>query len=166
MREVKQYLLEIAGLRQAGLSSTLAHGERWQAGVVLPKAPQLSHDVLEFTPVKERVAFLRLCVRDRFLTFFSAYRSNRSAGYPAFLEALRVLESALTGDSIVLLGGFNASIWTLKRRVQVYILFFFDLVRDFFFNLCIYPYSELVKHTAQSEHTVRWSTLTQSGGLP
>ena len=71
-------------------------------------APQLSHHVLEFTPVNERAASLRVRVGDRSLTFVSAYRPNNSAEYPAFLESLEgVLDRAPTGYSIVLLEDFN-----------------------------------------------------------
>ncbi|KAK3542765.1 hypothetical protein QTP70_002779, partial [Hemibagrus guttatus] len=46
---------------------------------------------------------------DRCLTVVSAYEPNGSVEYPTFLETLRgVLEGAPTGDSIVLLGDFNA----------------------------------------------------------
>ncbi|KAK3523662.1 hypothetical protein QTP70_006725 [Hemibagrus guttatus] len=49
--------------------------------------------------------------RDRCLTVVSAYGPNSSVEYPTFLETLRgVLEGALTGDSIVLLGDFNAQV--------------------------------------------------------
>ncbi|KAK3555038.1 hypothetical protein QTP86_005808 [Hemibagrus guttatus] len=45
------------------------------------------------------------------LTVVSAYGPNSSVEYPTFLETLRgVLEGALTGDSIVLLGDFNAQV--------------------------------------------------------
>ena len=59
--------------------------------------------------MNERVISLLLWVRDMSLTVVSAYGPNSSAKYQALLESLgRVLESAPTGDSIVLLGDFNA----------------------------------------------------------
>ncbi|KAI3362895.1 hypothetical protein L3Q82_011493 [Scortum barcoo] len=73
---------------------------------------QLSRHVLEFTPVNERVASLRLRVGDRSLAVVCAYGPNSSTEYPAFLESLGgVLDSAPTGDSIVLLGDFNSDTW-------------------------------------------------------
>ncbi|KAK3514900.1 hypothetical protein QTP70_034583, partial [Hemibagrus guttatus] len=48
---------------------------------------------------------------DRCLTVVSAYGPNGSVEYPTFLETLRgVLEGAPTGDTIVLLGDFNAHV--------------------------------------------------------
>ncbi|XP_068187802.1 insulin receptor substrate 1-B [Antennarius striatus] len=70
-------------------------GERQRAGVGLLVAPQLSHRMLEFTPLNERVASLRLRVGDRCLTVISAYGPNGSAEYLAFLVSLGgVLNSA------------------------------------------------------------------------
>ncbi|KAK3513794.1 hypothetical protein QTP70_028888 [Hemibagrus guttatus] len=90
--------------------SGVPHGERRRAGVGLLIAPQLSRHVLEFSPVNERVVSLRLWAGDRCLTV-SAYGPNSSVVYPTFLETLRgVLEGAPTGDSIVLLGDFNAHV--------------------------------------------------------
>ncbi|KAK3540887.1 hypothetical protein QTP86_003970 [Hemibagrus guttatus] len=126
VREVERYWLEIVGLASTHslgsgtqllerdwtlFFSGVPHGERRRAGVGLPIAPQLSRHVLEFSPVNERVVSLRLRVGDRCLTVVSAYGPNGSVEYPTFLETLRgVLEGAPTGDSIVLLGDFNAHV--------------------------------------------------------
>ncbi|KAK3555889.1 hypothetical protein QTP86_029801, partial [Hemibagrus guttatus] len=126
VREVERYRLEIVGLASthslgSGIQllergwtlffSGVPHGERHRAGVGLLIAPQLSCHVLEFSPVNERVVSLRLRTGDRCLTVVSAYGPNGSVEYPTFLETLRgVLEGAPTGESIVLLGDFNAHV--------------------------------------------------------
>uniref|UniRef100_A0A3B5B7Z8 Ig-like domain-containing protein n=1 Tax=Stegastes partitus TaxID=144197 RepID=A0A3B5B7Z8_9TELE len=99
--EVERYQLDIVGLTSthslgSGTQllergwmlhfSGIARGERRWAGVGLLIAPQLSCQVLEFTPVNERVASLRLQVGDRSLTVVLAYGPNSSAEYPAFLD--------------------------------------------------------------------------------
>ncbi len=61
--------------------------------------------------MNERVASLCLRVGDRSLTVVCTFGPNGSTEYPALLESLgRVLESAPTRDSIVLLGDFNAHV--------------------------------------------------------
>ncbi|TWW57009.1 hypothetical protein D4764_08G0009960 [Takifugu flavidus] len=72
---------------------------------------RLSACILEFTPVNERVASLRLRVVGRILTFVCAYGPNSSSAYPPILESLEgVLESAPSGGSLVFLGDFNVHV--------------------------------------------------------
>ena len=67
--------------------------------------------MLEFTPVDERVASLRLRVGGRIRTVVCAYGPNSSSQYPPFLDSLEgVLESAHSRDSLFLLGDFNVHV--------------------------------------------------------
>ncbi|KAK3564029.1 hypothetical protein QTP86_006952 [Hemibagrus guttatus] len=126
VREVERYRLEIVRLASTHnlgsgtqllergwtlFFSGVPHGERRRAGVGLLIAPPLSRHVLEFSLVNKRVVSLCLQAGNRCLTVVSAYGPNGSVEYPTFLETLRgVLEGAPTGDSIVLLGEFNAHV--------------------------------------------------------
>ncbi|TWW68218.1 hypothetical protein D4764_19G0000160, partial [Takifugu flavidus] len=91
--------------------SGVTDGERRRAGVAILVVAQLSACILEFTPVDERVASLRLRVGGRILTVVCVYGQNSSSAYPPFLASLEgVLESVPSGGSLVLLGDFNAHI--------------------------------------------------------
>ena len=68
-------------------------------------APQFSPNVLEFASMDEQIASLRIWVGERVLTVVCVYAPNNSSEYPPFLKSLeKVLESTVTGDSIILLG--------------------------------------------------------------
>ncbi|KAK0133815.1 Sperm flagellar protein 2 [Merluccius polli] len=134
VREVEKFRLDIVGLtsthsKGSGTSllergwtlfhSGVATGERRRAGVAILIAPRLGASMLEFTPVDERVASLRLRVGGRILTVVCAYGPNSSSEYPPFLDSLEgVLESAPSGDSLFgLLGGGagKCSLWGFPR---------------------------------------------------
>lgn len=114
VREVERYQLDLVGLTSThSLSSGtvlldkgwtlffsgVAKGVRRRAGVGILINPRLSAAVLDFTPVDERDASLRLrVVGGKTLTVVCAYAPNSSSEYSAFLETLNgVLYGAPVG---------------------------------------------------------------------
>ena len=101
MREVERYQLDLVGLTSTHslgsgtvlldrgwtlFFSGVAQGARRRAGVGILTNPRLSAATLEFTPVDERVASLRLRVMGgKTLTVVCAYAPNSSSEYSAFL---------------------------------------------------------------------------------
>ena len=131
--EVEQYRLEIIGLTSTHslgwnptpwerLDSLLLWScLRWEAASwcglahISPAQPPC----VGVLPGEQEGHFPASPVGDRSLTVVSAYGPNSSIEYTAFLEALGgVLESAPTGDSVALLGDFNAHMGSRQRYLE------------------------------------------------
>lgn len=110
-REIPSRYGQVCFIALHRLWTQTPEGTLFHSGVALSDGwcgygPRFSVSTLEFTPVNERVASLRLLAGERALTVVRAYPLNSSSEYPVFLETLQ--EGAHSGDTIVLLGGFNS----------------------------------------------------------
>ena len=124
--EAIRYRLDIVGVsstKRKG-NGTLVLNKRWQlfysgvdpalhaqAGVGILTNPRLAERVVEWRPISERVALLRLKLKEKILALVQVYAPNTESEYAPFLdEVLGVLEGIPGTDSIVQLGDFNAHV--------------------------------------------------------
>ena len=126
MDEAIRYRLDIVGVSSAKRrgNGTLVLNKRWQlfysgvdpalhaqAGVGILTNPRLAERVVEWRPISERVALLRLKLKEKALALVQVYAPNMESEYAPFLdEILGVLEGIPGTDSIVLLGDFNTHV--------------------------------------------------------
>ncbi|CAF3797283.1 unnamed protein product [Rotaria sp. Silwood1] len=124
--EAKKYqldILEISSTKRKG-KGTLSLNNGWQlfysgvdlsihaqAGVAILLHPHLADAVLEWKPINERVALIRLQLKKTNLTIIQVYAPNIEADYMTFLDAvLTAMENVPQTDSILLIGDFNAHV--------------------------------------------------------
>ena len=122
--EAIRYRLDIVGVsftKRKGHGTLVLH-KRWQlfysgvdparraqAGVGILTNPRLAEGVVAWRQISERVALLRLKLKEKTLALVQLYAPNTESEYAPFLdEVLGVLEGIPGTDSIVLLRDFNA----------------------------------------------------------
>ncbi|CAF3749773.1 unnamed protein product [Rotaria sp. Silwood1] len=126
IEEAKKYQLDILGISSTKRKGqgTLALNNGWQlfysgvdqsthaqAGVAILLNPLLADAVLEWKPINERVALIRLQLKATTLTIIQVYAPNIEADYMAFLDTvLTAMESVPMKDFILFLGDFNAHV--------------------------------------------------------
>ena len=83
------------------------HRREWRYS----QPPWLAERVVEWRPISERVALLRLKLKEKTLALVQVYASNTESEYAPFLdEVLGVLEGIPGTDFILLLEDFNAPV--------------------------------------------------------
>ena len=126
VNEAIRYPLDIVGVSSTKRkrNGTLVLNKRWQlfysgvdpalhaqAGVRILTNPRLAVRVVEWRPISERVALLRLKLMEETLVLVQVYAPNMESEYAPFLdEVLDVLARIPGTDSIVLLGDFNVHV--------------------------------------------------------
>ncbi|MGH2507006.1 MAG: reverse transcriptase domain-containing protein [Ktedonobacteraceae bacterium] len=92
----------------SGLENPLVHAH---AGVGILTSPRMAEQVIEWTPVSERVCVLRLRIGSRGLTLVQIYAPNEEKEYTSFLDEVALtLETVSPTDSLMLIGDFNAHV--------------------------------------------------------
>ena len=126
VEEVKKYRLDIVSLSstkkrgngivvlQDGwqlLYSEVEPSTHAQSGVGLLISLPLIDAVIEWKPINERAALLRLQLPMKTQAVIQVYAPNVESNYPKFLDNVsQVLESIPTSNSILLMGDFNTHI--------------------------------------------------------
>ena len=116
-------IVEVSFTKRKG-NGTLVLNKRWQlfysgvdlalhaqAGVGILTNPRPAEKVVDWRPISERAALLRLKLKEKTLALVQVYAPNTESEYAPFLdEVLGVLEGIPGTDCIVLLGDFNAHV--------------------------------------------------------
>ncbi|CAF3219623.1 unnamed protein product [Rotaria sp. Silwood2] len=126
IEEAKKYQLDILGISSTKRKGqrTLALNNGWQlfysgvdpsthaqAGVAILLNPLLANAVLEWKPINERVALIRLQLKATILTIIQVYAPNIEADNMAFLDTVpTAMESVPMKDFILFLGDFNTHV--------------------------------------------------------
>ncbi|CAF4821140.1 unnamed protein product [Rotaria sp. Silwood1] len=135
IEEAKKYQLDILGISSTKRKGqgTLALNNGWQlfysgvdqsthaqAGVAILLNPLLADAVLEWKPINERVALIRLQLKATTLTIIQVYAPNIEADYMAFLDTvLTAMESVPMKDFILFLGDFNAHLPSKETDIEL-----------------------------------------------
>ena len=92
----------------SGLDDPLAHAH---AGVGILTSPRMVEQVVEWSPMSERLAVLRLRIGSRNLALVQIYAPNDGQEYTTFLDDVaEALETVPPTDSVMLIGDFNAHV--------------------------------------------------------
>jgi exonuclease III len=92
----------------SGLNDPFAHAH---AGVGILISPRMAEQVIEWIPISERLAVLRIKIGSRNLALVQIYAPNDEKEYNPFLEKVaEALETVPPTDSAMLIGDFNAHV--------------------------------------------------------
>ncbi|CAF4583492.1 unnamed protein product, partial [Rotaria sp. Silwood2] len=126
VEEAQKYHLDILGIsstkRKSKGSLTLNNGCQLyysgvdtttyaQAWVAILVNPRLAESIVEWKPINEILALIRLQLKRTTLTIIQIYAPNNEADYSIFLDMVfTTIESVSVTDSKLLIGDFNAHV--------------------------------------------------------